>query len=69
MFDRNEAQAAAELDVTPRQLATWRKAGLIPFVRTPGGRIGYTLAMIETIRARCMHWPDDHDIGVFRREG
>lgn len=37
----SEPQAAAALHAHPKTLARWRKAGLIAYDQSPGGRISY----------------------------
>ena len=50
----SEAQAAAQLGVSERTLRRWRAAGLVPFCKTPGGRIFYSFAQVVEIGAAMM---------------
>ena len=69
LFDLTEAQAAAELGCSQRQLASWRKRGLVPFVREPGGRVGYTEGQVSEIRHKARYRPDGWNSDVLRSEG
>lgn len=50
----DEPAAASILNVCGRTLRRWRCARKVPFTRTPGGRIRYTLTQMAEIRASMM---------------
>lgn len=47
----DEAETARQLGVHERTLRRWRKAGKVPFCRTPGGRIRYSFPQVVQIGA------------------
>lgn len=64
--DYTEAEAAHELNRSPRTLAKWRKAGLIPYSIDFSGRIGYTLGQVAEIAQLCRRLPAVREPGVIR---
>ncbi|GAA0471409.1 hypothetical protein GCM10009096_10490 [Parasphingorhabdus litoris] len=65
-FDFSEAQAAQRLGVHPRTLRHWRNKQLVPYTKTPGGRIGYTETQITEILYQARYRPDETDTGILR---
>lgn len=57
----SEPQAAAALHAHPKTLARWRRAGVISYDRSPGGRISYRWEDLVAFR-RSLHRPADAPI-------
>lgn len=68
IFDFTEAQAAAELGCSARQLSRWRKAGKVPFSQDPGGNIGYTAGQIAEIVHACRRHPVEQEGALLRTD-
>lgn len=58
-FHYAETAAASWLGVSPRTLASWRRAGRIGYHRTPGGRIFYTADQLANCVAKMRVHPVD----------
>jgi DNA-binding transcriptional MerR regulator len=51
--DLSEPQAARILQLSQRTLQRYRSRGLIGFLRTPGGRIRYSVDQLTEFKTRC----------------
>jgi DNA-binding transcriptional MerR regulator len=52
--DLNEPQAAGLLGCSASTLRRYRRAGLIGYNRTPGGRVSYSMAQLAEFKVRCV---------------
>lgn len=61
-----EAEAATLLPgrLTERALRRWRQQGRVPYLRTPGGRIFYTVGMLTEISAAMRVEPKSGGAGL-----